>query len=266
MFEFLFHSLMGSNTDSSGASQIEVGSIGWEDEDDYFFLGDDSNDGHTLVRVQLFRGRDPTKPLSKTRAQGMKILCHLSGGLFRIPQKDTRVYVAIPKGMERLPGAGVIFATVEKSSPDGRLDKDRAVLDFGDEMHLVIKAKSVAIGDTAGNFIAAGAPRSGGPSGLTFQASDGTGGVIQEGVVSWFVASGGLAKSIIQMTPSKIECMHADGGCWIVDKDYYCLGTHATVQGGAVYLGAAPTVANFALWGVTGIAGVASPSVLISPI
>lgn len=251
---------------SDGHSQILMGSIGWEDEDEYFFLGTDSNDGHTLVRVQLFEGRDITaEPLNPNRAQGHKLICHLSGGLFHIPKKDTRVFVAVPDGMDHVPGAGVIFATIEKSPVD-QFAGDRSVLDFGDDRHVVIKGKSVSIQSPDNEFISVGTPRSGGKSGLTLQAKDGSGGVIQEGCVAWFVAEGGTAKTIIQMTPEKIECTSTAGGYWKIDKDFYCLGSSAFVVGGAVYLGKAPTVLNMALWGITGIAGVASPSVFISPI
>lgn len=102
--------------DNPGSPQILMGSVGWDDEEEHAFLGDeDENDGHTLVRVQLFEGRDNTKPLNPTRAQGHKLICHLSGMLgTRIPPKDTRVFVAVPSGMENVPGAGVIFATIEK--------------------------------------------------------------------------------------------------------------------------------------------------------
>lgn len=256
MFDFLFH--------QDTAAQILMGTIGWEDEDDYFFLGTDDNDGHTLVRVQLYEGRDITKPINPDRAQGHKIICHLSGGLFRIPKPNTRVFVACPKGMEHVPGAGVIFATVEPS-PSTQFNNDRAVMDFGDDVHVVIKGKSVALQDPENRFLSVGTPRAGGDPGLIFQAADGSGGIIQEGVVGWFVAENGTTKTIFQMTPSKVECTSTTGGYWKIDDSFYCLGSSAFVVGGAVYLGKAPTVVTPALYGLTGIAGVASTSVFISP-
>lgn len=249
---------------NGGEAQIVTGSVGWEDEDEYFFLGEEANDGHTLVRVQLFEGRDYTQPINPNRAQGHKIVCHLSGGLFRIPKKDTRVFVAVPKGMSHIVGAGVIFATIEKS-PTTQFAEDRAVVDYGDDVHVVIKGKSVALQSPDNEFISVGTPRSGGKAGLTFQASDGTGGVIQTGCVGWFVAEGGTAKTIIQMTPTKIECTTTEGGYWKVDKDFYCLGTNVYAIGGAVYLGKAPTLANPVLWGLTGPSGAPSTSVFVSP-
>lgn len=106
-------------------AQIEIASIGWEDEDDYVFFGEDGNDGHTFIRAQLFRGRDVTKPLNPDRAQGTKILCSLNSmGGFRIPPKDTRCYVACPTGMEEVPGAPIIMGTVEKHSQHYDLSKN----------------------------------------------------------------------------------------------------------------------------------------------
>lgn len=89
--------------------QVEMGSVGWEDEDDFFYPGEETNDGHTLIRVQLFRGRDFTKPISN-RAQGRKIICCVADGV--IPKKNARCYVGIPNGMDDSPGAGVILAVV----------------------------------------------------------------------------------------------------------------------------------------------------------
>lgn len=240
----------GQANADNGDAQIVQGSIGWEGEDDYVFFGTDEDDGHTLVRVQLFEGRDVTKPINPKRAQGHKIICHISSGLFRVPKPDTRVFVAIPKGMEQTPGAGVIFAAIEKS-PTSQFAKDRAVMDFGEDVHVVLRGKSVSMQSPDNEFISVGTPRSGGTSGLTFQAKDGSGGVIQEGVVGWFVAKDGAAKTIIQMTPDKIECCSTDGGYMKIDKDFYTLGQSSWVVGGAVYIGKAVAPTSFALYGTT---------------
>jgi hypothetical protein len=98
----------------SGDAQILQASVGWDDEDEYVFLGEDSNDGYTLVRCQLFTGRDFTKPINPHRAQGTKVIAHISSlnGL-RIPPKDSRVFLACEKGQEHVVGAAVIFAAVD---------------------------------------------------------------------------------------------------------------------------------------------------------
>lgn len=100
----------------SPSATVEIASIGWEGEADYVFPGDDSNDGHTLVRVQLFSGRDPTQPLNPNRAQGTKLIAHLNSlAGFKIPNKDARCYLAVPPGMTQVPGAAIIVGVVEPS-------------------------------------------------------------------------------------------------------------------------------------------------------
>lgn len=101
-------------------ASIEYGSIGWDDDDDYIYPGEEGNDGHTLIKVQLFRGRDVTKPL-KDRAQGHRLIAHINSlGGFRTPPYGTRCLVAIPEGAEMTPGSATIVALHEKSSE--RLD------------------------------------------------------------------------------------------------------------------------------------------------
>lgn len=133
--------------------QIEIGTVGWEDEDLYYDKGTDEegNGGYTLVRVQLFRGRDITKPLKPEIGQGHRLLCKISSGIFRIPKKGTLCYVAIPMGMEKKPGAGCIIACVEKN-PTIQFDAGRVHMGFPDE-DLIIKAKSVTISDYEDNFM-----------------------------------------------------------------------------------------------------------------
>lgn len=255
--EGLFHG------DGDGVSQILMGSVGWEDEDDYYFLGTAANDGHTLIRVQLFEGRDHTKPLNPNRAQGHKIVCHLSGGLFRIPKKDTRVFVACPRGMENVPGAGVIFATVERN-PTTQFAADRAVMDFGPDVHVVIKGKSVTMQDPAFRFVSVGTPRSGGTAGVQVHLPDGTGAAWQDGAYACFVRS----EMLMQMKPDGFEVWQGTGGTGTFLKmgggEFWTYGPVNKVQGAGVYLGKAPTAANTLLWGPTGIAGLPAVGVFVN--
>jgi hypothetical protein len=217
--------------------------------------------------VQLFEGRDATQPINPARAQGYKILCHLSSTMFRCPPKDARVFVAIARGQEQTPGAGIIFASVGPTSGlTVSLQKDRAVLDFGPDTHVAICGKSVAITSPGGEFVSVGTPRSGGPPGVTIQAKDGSGIVAQEGTLGLFVAQGGDAKAVMQFTPTQIQCFIKSGGYYHVDADgFFCTGNSCWMSGGANYIGSAPTIVTPALYGPTGIAGVASTSVFISP-
>ncbi len=136
----------------SFSPQIEVGTVGWEDEDVWFERGTANDDGYTLIRVQLFRGRDITKPLKDGIGQGVRLLCHISSGIFRIPKKGMRVYVAVPVGMEAKAGAGVIIATIEKN-PIEQFDTGRVLMAFPDD-DLIIKARSVTVSDYNDDYIA----------------------------------------------------------------------------------------------------------------
>ena len=39
---------------------FEPGTVGWDEDDAHADLGTATNDGNTLVKVTLFRGRDPS--------------------------------------------------------------------------------------------------------------------------------------------------------------------------------------------------------------
>lgn len=241
---------------------IEIGSIGWEDEEDYVFQGSDDNDGHTLIRVQLFRGRDPTRPLSPTRAQGIKMIAHINGGSFRIPPKNTRCYIVCPAGMEHMPGAAFIIGTVEKS-PTTQFSPDRVVMDFGPDVHVVIKGKSVTLQDPEFRFVSVGSPRSGGAPGVQVHLPDGTGAAWQAGAFCTFVTD----QSMMQMTSSTIELWQKTGNTTVLKMgsgEFMTIAPTNKMMGQGCFIGKAPTPANMALWGATGIAGVASTSVFIS--
>lgn len=97
---------------NSSHAQVFLGQAGWDDEDVVAFPGSMEDDGHTLVRCQLFTGRDITKEHTPGRAQGTRLVCHVSDGVFKIPVKGARVYIVIPHGMEGVAGAGLIVGVV----------------------------------------------------------------------------------------------------------------------------------------------------------
>lgn len=208
-------------------SQILMGSIGWEDEDDYSFLGSEENDGHTLVRVQLFEGRDHTKTLNPDRAQGQRIICHLSGGMFRIPPKDTRVLVAIPNGMDHVVGAGLIIASYERS-PTNQFSNTRAKMDFGPDVDLVIKARSVTVTDYENQQVSL-SPE----GGVQAFDKDGAGIQFKSGACysvsekcNIVVQTGGTVSACLKMTPLEASLM-GGAGCMIKNK----LGTTTIASG-----------------------------------
>ncbi|AKV04569.1 hypothetical protein AKJ09_11232 [Labilithrix luteola] len=248
------------------SAQIDIGTVGWASRDEHFEPGSATNGGLTMVFVTLYRGKTPGEPTKTGVAQGYEIVCQMSSlAGARIPPKGTRVYVAIPKGMEELAGAGVIFASVETTHTKRQLADDRVVLDFGDATHVVIRGKSVAIQSSENEFVSVGTPRSGGTSGVTVQAKDGSGGVVQNGVVSWFVASGGDAKSVIQMTPNGVELLQKDSGFMrLKNGEIVALSKgKAAYIAGNTFIGPNPSTGVAALVGLSGPAGQPSLNVFL---
>lgn len=244
-------------------SLVEMGTVGWDDEDQWYEKGGDENDGHTLVRVQLYRGKPETERVKAGVARGHKILCVTSDTIHRIPKKGTRCYVIIPKGFEDAPGAGVIVACVSKN-PTTQFEEDRVVLDYGEDVHVVIKGKSVALSDhlSPSNSISVGTPRTGGPPGVLIHLPDGTGAVWQPGAIGIYATQACL----MQMTPSKFEVWQGGGSFLQLDgANFTSYGAVNKMQGAGCYVGKAPTALNPALWGTSGLAGLPSASVFISP-
>jgi hypothetical protein len=266
---------VGAFRPSQSAGRIELGTVGWDGVDEYAFLGSGDNDGYTLVRVQLYRGRDKTKPLKKGVAQGYQIVAQIDSALFYVPPRGTRVYVALPAGMDTTKGAGVIFATV-RPSPTIQFASDksgepRAVLDFGDETHVVIRGKSVTAQDPQGRHISVGTPRAGGAAGVSAIDETGSGWTIQSGVVGLFATDNGTppdAKSCIQLTATLIDIMQKGStlaGAKFASGDATICGNNFYSYTAGCYLGAMATVANTVLWGVSGPAAAPSATVYVSP-
>jgi hypothetical protein len=180
---------------------FEPGTVGWDGVDLHF----DTEDGLTLVRVTLVRGRHPSTPLQPDVAQGHQVLCRIGGGLFRIPPKGTAVMVGFPTAFAGHPGAGVIVCTTE-ASPDMQFSEAKAKLDLGKDADLVIKAKSVTITDYDNRFLHVG------PDGVMLQDEKGNGVVIKSGAIMIYVADSGDAKTLVQMTPAELSLVQKDTG------------------------------------------------------
>ena len=137
--------------------QVVLGTVGWDGEDTFVELGSAENDGFTLVRVQLFMGGETARPRKTGVGQGIRILCHVSSLIgFRVPPRGTRVLVTIPYGMFCMPGAGVITGTIERV-PTSDYSESKVTLNFGTDVELVIKAKTIKVENTVtvlqGGFI-----------------------------------------------------------------------------------------------------------------
>lgn len=130
---------------------IERGTVGWADGSHYD-IGTDANDGHLVLHVTLYRGRNHARELKPGVAQGHEILCQVGLVPARIPPLGTAVMVAVPAGLGSVPGASVVFAAVEKNPPTAtEFGEDRAVMDLGDA---TIIADSLKLGDATATAVA----------------------------------------------------------------------------------------------------------------
>lgn len=234
---------------------FEPGTVGWDGSEPHY----DTQDDVTLVKVTLVRGRHPSTPLTPSVAQGLQVLCRIGGGLFRIPPKGTAVMVGFPTAYADHPGAGVIVCTTE-ASPDIQFSATKAKFDVGADTDLVIKAKSVTISDYNNRFLHVG------PDGVMIQDESGNGLMLAGGALVLFVADGGDAKTLLQLTKSELSLLQKETGF------IKLRGGNATVMAtgsagilaGNVSIGAGATAATPARVGAAP-PGTPSTSVFISP-
>lgn len=100
-------------------SPIAWGTVGWDSDsgNSFFDLGDasgsDSETATTLIRVTLNRGKDASKALNQSVAQGHRILCQVIGSTYFVPPLGTRVIVAIPEPHGMIGAQGTIIAAFD---------------------------------------------------------------------------------------------------------------------------------------------------------
>lgn len=219
------------------APQIEMGTVGWDNESG---VSDIEQDGYTLVKVQLFRGKDPSEKIKNAeRAQGHRLLCMMASSIGRIPPKGTRVLIAIPHGYEGMAnGTSVIIATIEKNKAS-QLSNQRAVQDYGTQ-DLVIKARSISLMDRENRFITI-SPE----SGVIIQDKTGTGAMWKGDAAAIFVSDGTFMGSVIQLVPTEITATVQGGSLLQLDKTKATMySQNCYIQGAGVYLGLVPTNAT----------------------
>lgn len=233
---------------------FEPGTVGWDGIDPHF----DTEDGVTLVRVTLVRGRHPSTALTPDVAQGHQVLCRIGGGLFRIPKKGTAVMVGFPTAFSTHPAAGVIVCTTE-ASPSIQFSETKAKLDVGPDTDLVIKGKSVTITDYDNRFLHVGA------DGVMMQDENGNGLLLSGGALVLFVADSGDAKTVIQLTKSELSLLQKDTGFVKLTGGNATIFANASagLLGANVSIGAKATALTPALTGTP--PGVPSTSVFVSP-
>lgn len=131
--------------------RIERGTVGWADGS-WYDLGTSANDGHLVLHVTLYRGRDHSKPLKPGTAQGYEIICQVGLVPARIPPIGTPVIVAVPAELGTSPGASVVIAAVEKNPvPATEFGTGRAVMNLGD---VTLVANALKLGDANATAVA----------------------------------------------------------------------------------------------------------------
>jgi hypothetical protein len=261
----MFDAIVAENTneqDLFGAADplvFEPGTVGWDDTGEHFDAGTADNDGNTLVRVTLFRGRDPSVAPKAGVASGHRILAQLGGGLFRIPPKGTRVMVGFPTAFATTPGAAVILCTCE-ASPDSQFGAGKAKLDVGPDQEIILKGKAVTLTDYDDRFLHVG------PDGVMMQDENGNGVVIKNGAIVIYVADGGDAKSVIQITKGELSFLQKDSGFVKLKSGSATVFANksAAIVAGNVMLGAQASPATPALTGITAPTAKPSTSVFVS--
>lgn len=247
---------------------VEIGTIGWEDDPDpHFDINQESDDGVTLVKVQLFRGRVGGTTPKKGIAQGHKILARLSsqhGGLWSVPRKGRQCIVNFPGGFGLTPGAAVITA-VAGAYVNDQFREDREIWDAGTDRDVLIKGRRVAIQDYEGNFLCV-SPE----SGIQMVDKDGNGVHIKGGVVTLFASSGSPpdAKALIVLKDGRIDIIEkSSGGSFLSvgGGDISCQGSALKAAVGQALIGVGASPATAAVHAPGGAASIPSTSVFIGP-
>lgn len=248
--------VLGPGDGDADHGSIEMGTVGWDDGDDFIDQGGEANDGNTLVKVTLFRGRDQAEPLKKGVAQGHKVVCQISclHG-FIIPQKGQRVIVAIPAGMGGTPGAATIIGLLALS-PTQQFGAKRVMQDYGPDTHVLIRAKSVTLqsyADPHPQYIAVGTPASGGAPGIYLCDETGSGATVQSGVLGLFATDGAsspTATAFVQLKDGEVSIVTGGGtaGAKWEGGDVQAFGTNFYAYTAGTYLGATAVASSAALY------------------
>lgn len=246
---------------------IEIGTIGWEDDSDpHFEIDQNADDGVTLVKVQLFRGRVPGSTPKKAVAQGHKILARLSsqhGGLWSVPRKGAQCIVNFPGGFALAPGAAVITAVAGAYIND-QFREDREIWDAGADRDILLKGRRVAIQDYDGRFFSVG------PEGIQCVDEAGNGYHIKDGKVTLFASSGSPpdAKTLVCLSSTSCDIIQKDSGGAFVSVtggQVSCQGNAFVAAVGQATIGIGATVLTAAVHAPGGAASIPSTTVFISP-
>lgn len=259
--------ILGSAEDFA-SSICENGTIGFEgDPLVYDELGSAGNDGHTLIKVTLYKGKDPDEPVKKGVAQGHPVMCRLKGdGFWRIPKHGERCIVLFPGGDIQTPGNGVIVACPD-ASPTVQFKESRAVLDFGPDTDVIIKGRSVTLSDYADhpNALQVGSVL-GGEDLIKLFTGNGDFFSVKAGAIGMAVVLDGDAKSMFVMETDSIAVTQKSGGSsskWKGGKWQTVVSGQISLIGASVGFGASPSVPI--VIGPSGMAGIGSTCLFGTP-
>lgn len=255
--------LDGSGGNPYGNSpQILRGIVGWKDVNSHSAKGKESNDGHTLIRVTLNAGAHSSTKTEDGTPIGYQVLCQPLGPLYWIPPKGTHVLVAFPDGDFEAPGAGYILGSTG-GTPLIQFGKKSPKMDFGPDQTLTIKAKQIVLSTYDDSHIAVGSS-----FGIMISNKEGSGFQMDGTKISLYSAFLGEANSILSMDTDKVSLVLKNHGFLNIENSKAVVHSngHTSILGGMVFLGrpdsASPALP--ALIGLSGPAGIPSPSVFIS--
>lgn len=149
------HDILGASSRADRRDRAviaEWGTIGWPDDGDPFDYGPAWDDGMTLAKVTLYRGRKPGygKPLQPGLAAGARVLAHIDARLWKTLDAGTRVCVIFPRGDVQTPANGFV-AFVAGKSPAAGFDASTMMLPIPD-------GSTLNIGDANAVFVAKASP------------------------------------------------------------------------------------------------------------
>ncbi len=249
-----------SRRDTGG---IYDGTVGWEDGADHFDI--DADSGVTLVKVTLFKGRNPTTDPVKDSAlaKGTRVLCRISAPLYNIPPAGAEVHVSVPAGRMLDPGAPAIIAQLVKS-PGNQFNGTKAKMDFGPDYDLVIKARSITLTDYEDRYFTLG-PK----YGIKMGDKDANGCQLKSGKWLFYTAEGGTAVTTFQLAKAGIKLLINDGktvGMTMGGGVWAGIGETFQAAFAIGYLGKAPSPASPVAYGPAGPANLISTSWFVSPV
>lgn len=238
------------------------GTVGWGDGKDHY----DRADGEPVfVKVTLFAGYNADRDgiFEDGRAHGQQVLCRINAQLQEIPPDGAYVVVAVPAGRLGTPGGSVIIAKVQ-NEPANQFSANRVKMDFGPDVDLILKARSITFSDYEDRYFTLGPTY-----GIKMGDADANGAQLKDGAWTMYVAGGdpATARSTLRLdaTQAAILTKSASGkvcNMQLSEGKWIGCGTRFNAIFSAGALGNPATIDPTGTPAVSGIAhGASTPSV-----